>query len=104
MEVGGRDVPAQHGTGRLLVKFEEWRALAWGNGLQTDLAVIARPDPDVASTPQASVNAGKPLVSLLFCFSLRRLVEREFFISLIFGPMSIIAPDSCVVNRRYALE
>jgi hypothetical protein len=79
--------------GDWLVKFDEWRALAWGTGLRTDLAVIARPDPDVASAPQASVNAGKPLVSLLFCFSLRRLVEREFFISLILVPMSIIAPD-----------
>ena len=80
---------------------ERWHG---ATGLHTDLAVAARPDPDVASAPQASVNAGKPLVSLLFCFSLRRLVEREFFISLIFVPMSIIAPDSCVVNRRYALE
>ena len=72
-----------------------------GKGLPTDLGAIPlRPQCPLAT--QAAVNAGKPLLSLLFCFSLRRVVEREFFISLIFVPMSIIAPDSCVVNRRYA--
>ena len=97
-------MPAPDGIGRAPFKFEEWRGLALNNGLPTDLGVIARSGPDVGSTPQASVNAGKPLVSLLFCFSLGRVVKREFFISLIFVPMSIIAPGSCVVNRRYALE
>ena len=74
-----------------------------GKGLPTDLGAIPRSDPNVPWPTQAAVNAGKPLLSLLFCFSLRRVVEREFFISLIFVPMSIIAPDSCVVNRRFEL-
>ena len=97
-------MPAGDGLGDFLFKFEEWRGLALKNGLPTDLGVVARPDPDVSSTLQAAVNAVKPLVSLLFCFSLRRVVEREFFISLIFVPVSIIAPGLCVVNRRHALE